>query len=126
TSGAIHVFDVTAANAVQELQAQVTQQKTGFTVQVTPALDGQRILLALTDASAKTTDARSLNQPSNWHSAANGADLVIIANKAFIGGIEPLRALRQSQGLNVAVVDGEDVYDEFSYGQKTPQAIRDF
>jgi hypothetical protein len=33
---------------------------------------------------------------------------------------------RQRQGYSVAVVDIEDVYDEFSYGQKTPQAVKDF
>jgi hypothetical protein len=35
-------------------------------------------------------------------------------------------ALRQSQGFNVKVVDIEDVFDEFSYGMHTPQAITDF
>jgi hypothetical protein len=40
--------------------------------------------------------------------------------------LEPLKTLRQSQGYKVAVVDIEDVYDEFSYGNKTPQAIKDF
>jgi hypothetical protein len=34
--------------------------------------------------------------------------------------------LRQSQGLSVMLIDVEDVYDEFSYGNKTPQAIKDF
>ena len=34
--------------------------------------------------------------------------------------------MRQGQGLQVAVVDVEDVYDEFSDGQKTPYAVQDF
>jgi hypothetical protein len=37
-----------------------------------------------------------------------------------------LTTLREKQGLSVALVDVEDIYDEFSYGQKTPLAIRDF
>ena len=40
--------------------------------------------------------------------------------------IEPLKLLRERQGLRVAVVSVEDIYDEFSLGHRTPQAIRDF
>jgi hypothetical protein len=35
-------------------------------------------------------------------------------------------ALRQSQKLSVALIDIEDIYDEFSYGNKTVQALKDF
>ena len=34
--------------------------------------------------------------------------------------------MRQSQGINTAFVDIEDVYDEFSFGQKTPTALKEF
>src|SRR5262249_50606726 len=34
--------------------------------------------------------------------------------------------VRKSQGVSVVVIDAIDLYDEFSFGQKTPQAIRDF
>jgi hypothetical protein len=38
--------------------------------------------------------------------------------------VEPLAALRRAQGLVVDVIDVEDLYDEFSYGLHTPQAIK--
>jgi len=34
--------------------------------------------------------------------------------------------LRTKQGLKTALVDIEDVYDEFSFGDKSPQSIKDF
>jgi hypothetical protein len=34
--------------------------------------------------------------------------------------------LREAQGFSVALIDVEDLYDEFSFGMKTPQALRDF
>ena len=34
--------------------------------------------------------------------------------------------MRQSQGLRTAVVDVQDIFDEFGYGFATPQAIKDF
>src|SRR5262249_18348781 len=37
-----------------------------------------------------------------------------------------LVTLRQRQGYSVALVDVDDIYDEFSFGQKTPQALKDF
>jgi hypothetical protein len=40
--------------------------------------------------------------------------------------LQPLVALRESQGLKVALVDIEDVYDEFSFGNKSPGAVKDF
>ncbi|MEK6302584.1 MAG: C25 family cysteine peptidase [Acidobacteriota bacterium] len=37
-----------------------------------------------------------------------------------------MKKLREGQGLHVALVDIEDIFDEFSYGEKTPQAVKDF
>jgi hypothetical protein len=34
--------------------------------------------------------------------------------------------MREAQRLSVTVVDVEDVYDEFNFGEKSPKAIRDF
>jgi len=51
---------------------------------------------------------------------------LIITHRDFAASIGSLKSLRLSQGLSVAVVDVEDVFDEFSYGDKTPQAIKDF
>ena len=53
-------------------------------------------------------------------------DLKLMYLYGGIATLGTLTALRASQGHSVAVVDIEDVYDEFSFGQKTPQALRDF
>jgi hypothetical protein len=50
----------------------------------------------------------------------------MISHRDFIEGIKSLKQFRESQGLSVAVVDLEDVYDEFSFGVKSPKAIKDF
>ena len=52
--------------------------------------------------------------------------MVILSHKDFIESLEPLKALRESQGYTVALVDVEDIYDEFSFGQKTPLALKTF
>lgn len=66
------------------------------------------------------------NQPSSLRQAGNGADLLIITQREYFSTVESLKALRESQGLSVAVVDIEDIYDEFSFGNHSPQAVKDF
>jgi hypothetical protein len=43
-----------------------------------------------------------------------------------MGSLEPLGALRESEGLSVGMVNIEDIYDEFNFGTKSPQALKDF
>jgi hypothetical protein len=55
-----------------------------------------------------------------------GADLLIISHHELMPALAPLVQLRQQQGLVVKVVDIEDIYDEFNFGEKSSQAVRDF
>jgi hypothetical protein len=66
------------------------------------------------------------NQPSTWGVQRAGASYAIITSRELMASVEPLAALRRSQGMRVDVIDVEDLYDEFSYGRHTPQAIRDY
>jgi hypothetical protein len=66
------------------------------------------------------------NKPSTLQTRQSGADMVMISHADFVDSLAPLKALRQQAGRTVAVVDVEDVYDEFSYGEKNPYAIRSF
>ncbi|MEA2336164.1 MAG: hypothetical protein QOE82_171 [Thermoanaerobaculia bacterium] len=86
---------------------------------------GQRTILAI--ESSKLAHASSLmkNEPSNLHDSP-GADVVIISHPSFVAALDPLVKLRQSQGLSVLVAKIDDIYDEFNYGAKDPQAIQSF
>ena len=55
-----------------------------------------------------------------------GADLLIITRRELTDSVQELKAFREKQGISVKVVDVDDIYDEFGFGQKTPQAIKDF
>jgi peptidase C25-like protein len=56
----------------------------------------------------------------------NSGGVTLSTQRAFFSAIEPLKSLRQSQGLSVVTVDIEDVYDEFSFGNKSPGAVKEF
>ena len=127
TSPAIRVIDVTDPGAVRELTGRVEPSKGSYSVTVSaPKGGGDRLLLAFADSTAGGPAAMTLNRPSNLREPARGADLVIIAHRDFLDSVAPLKAARESQGFSVAVVDVEDVYDEFNFGQKSPQAVKDF
>ncbi len=126
TGSDVRVFDVTNPDAVQELATVVKPQKGAYAATATATGAGQRTLVALTGASARQVTSARANQPSNWRQTSNGADLLIIAHQDFAASTGNLKSLRQAQGLSVAVINVEDIFDEFSYGNKTPQAVKDF
>jgi hypothetical protein len=66
------------------------------------------------------------DRPSDLHSPLQGADYIIISHEKFLTSITPLANFRRSQGLRVAVVDVNDIYDEFNYGNADPAAIKAF
>jgi hypothetical protein len=67
-----------------------------------------------------------VDQPSALRADPNGADYLIVAHGSLLEAVAPLAELHRSRGLRVAVVDVEDVYDEFSWGAPSPGAIRSF
>ncbi len=86
---------------------------------------GVRRLFAYLPGDVVAPDSVVANRPSSWHTF-DGADLVIIGPSALFPGVQPLVERRTSEGLTVALVDIEDVQDEFASGEKSADAIRAF
>lgn len=63
---------------------------------------------------------------SDWKDNNLQADLIIIAPEKFKSAIEPLVKRREEQGLSVALVPVEEIYDEFGYGEPSPESIKNF
>ena len=64
--------------------------------------------------------------PSQWRTPAHGADYILIAPRSLWPAAQRLAAQRRGQGLRVALVDVQDIYDEFNGGPVAPAAIRAF
>jgi hypothetical protein len=127
TSSNVRVVDITKPAAPQELDATVIQESTGlYSVSATAPGKGAKTLMAFAADQQKKPTSMTLNQPSNWRKPGREADYLAVTRKELISSLEPLKTQRQSQGLVVAIADIQDVYDEFSFGQKTPQALKDF
>ncbi len=87
--------------------------------------------LASADA-ASSQLPQALHRPSlQAHTAVDlvsplDVQVLYIGPRQFHPGLAPLVSWRRSQGYSVAVVDVQDIYDTWSYGQVSPEAIRSF
>ncbi len=65
--------------------------------------------------------------PAVLRSAANSADYIAIVHRSLWDAVDPLLTHRTTlDGFNVAKVDVQQIYDEFSHGRRDPEAIRAF
>jgi hypothetical protein len=139
TTPNIRVLDITNPFSVQEVRPGIQTSSFGYAAIVpasTTQTKGSRRFLALPNGSFQQPASLLFNQPStlNLAGTANAADLLVIAHKSFIPSLNSVLPgtsmsfvdQRHNQGYTVKIVDIEDVFDEFSYGTHTPQAIKDF
>ena len=125
-SSAIRAVDITDPANPKEISGTTNGSGNNFSITVAAQDTGQRVLYAFADSAVSQAAEVRANQPSSWNRASQVADLVIITHRNFITSFDALKTLRRSQGYKVVVADVEDLYDEFSYGARTPQAIKDF
>lgn len=87
---------------------------------------GERVVTVTPAARLASPAAIVPDRPSRLADEANRADYIIIAHSTLLEAVRPLAELHRARGLAVAVVDVEDVYDEFSHGIAGPRALRSF
>jgi hypothetical protein len=102
------------------------QQAGSYSVTIVPRGGGTRTLLAFTSAQEAQPASITAHHPSSWHAPQTAFDMVMISHANFVESLGPLKTLHQGQGLKVAVIDVEDLYDEFNFGEKSPYALKDF
>jgi uncharacterized repeat protein (TIGR01451 family) len=83
-------------------------------------------LLALAGDRVASPAGINANHPSDWHSARAGSEIVMVSHEDFAGALPPLIRVHQAEGKSSAVVPVTDLYDEFTFGEHSPYAIRDF
>ena len=125
-SSSVRIFDISDPSAVRQVPASVAPDGGGYAASLVTPHGSTSTLLAIEDDRVSTDGGIVLNAPSSLNKKTNQAGLVIISHPSFIPAVGPLATLRQKQGPEPLVVDVNDVYDEFNYGEKDPQAIKDF
>jgi hypothetical protein len=90
----------------------------------TDTLRSAKHLVAADPAAPSAPAQLELDEPANLVGPRSaGAECVVIAPRALHPAAERLLRGKKCSGI---VVDVQDVYDEFHYGLKSPEAIREF
>jgi uncharacterized repeat protein (TIGR01451 family) len=123
-----HLIDVSNEYQPVELSFQVEAGDGGYVLDARIPWSGPptHTLLALADDQFATAAGLVGNVPSTWHKPQAGADVAMISYADFIPQLNPLVQLRRSQGKSVAVIDIQDLYDEFNFGERNPDSIKEF
>ncbi len=123
----VSIFDVTDPVSPAAFGGvQTTPDGSTYTASFQDTVGGRELYLAVTPDRFLTPDAIVRDTPSDWHTPNHGADYILITHRDFWDQVDPLLALRSSQGMRVVKVDVQDIYDEFNDGEISPLAIREF
>ncbi len=90
------------------------------------ALTADIELLAVGPDGFRSPQAIRPMRQSDWRNSANAADLLIVTTDALAPALEPLVAARQRQGLTAVVIPIAEIYDEFGFGEASPDSLRAF
>ena len=86
---------------------------------------GMDVVAAGPDGFRQPTAIEALRD-GNWRDPAHAADLVVVTTDELAPAVAPLVAAREEEGMRVAVVPVEEIYDEFGGGAMSPVAIHNF
>ncbi len=119
-----YVLDIT--NPLVPIQ--LTGASTSGAIAFTDPPDGGGRRYAIAPASAIRSPVRIRRAEPLFLDPASpsGGDLVILTHPDFVQALGPLRDLRRSQGMQVAVVNVLGIYDAYGDGRMDPEAIRRF
>jgi hypothetical protein len=126
SSSSLRVMDITDSNNPTELPGHIAADGNGYAITATPTDAGSRTLYAFASSQVLHPAAMQPNQPSSWNRINQGADVLLIIPQGFTDSIDALVDWRKSQGYAVSIVEIDDLYDEFSYGAHSSQALVDF
>jgi hypothetical protein len=133
-SNRVRAFDVTDAQRPVELRTIVAADpQSGYAATFTTPAGGVRTIMAFDSSRVVTPAELAANAPSSWSDTngnSNGskaaASFYIISNRSFLSNAATLKAVRDAEGTATEVVDIDDLYDEFNFGIRAPEAIRAF
>jgi len=128
TNSKVRMIDITDPSAPEELSVSAKRPKgaTTYTATATAPGTGTRTILAFGAEIVATPDSVMLHTPATLTPFAGPVDTIMITTSTLMSALQPLAAHRESQGLNVTMVDIAQVYDAFNYGEKDPVAIQNF
>jgi hypothetical protein len=130
SKGNVRAVDITDPHNIKEIAQLLVVPGNGSysaDIQIAGASAEQpHFVMVFADGRESHPDSIIANTPSSWRTNQNGADYLVITNRHFVAAAQSLAKYRASQGMISEVIDTEDLYDEFTFGEHSPEAIRGF
>ena len=121
----VRVFEIRSGRVEQELSVVIEDIDGMPGISLSPA-GYDREMLVIDESRIETAARVERNDPSSWSSSRNRTDLVIITPESLRQNAEQLAEMKRAGNIATEVVLTEDIYDEFWYGEHSPEAIREF
>ncbi|MDW8319671.1 MAG: C25 family cysteine peptidase, partial [Anaerolineae bacterium] len=130
TTPAVRIYDVRRPREPVQLTAsQAITDGLGYRIRFWDAWDPGEPPAAYAlaaDAALLAPAAVELDTLTGLDTSVQTADYIAIVHRSLWDAVQPLLDRRAAQGLQVAKVDVQDIYDDFSHGLVDPEAIRAF
>jgi uncharacterized repeat protein (TIGR01451 family) len=148
TTKSIRALDVTDPQNPTELETTITPAGSGYSATFTTLSDAKgngvgnggldtvdldgtvtsdgHTVLVFQSSRLMTPGELAANTPSTLAATKSWSDLLIISNNAFASAAATLKPVRAAQGISSTIVDVDDIYDEFNFGIRSPDAIKSF
>jgi hypothetical protein len=127
TNPEIEVFQIDASKAIAKIiNPKVVKEGNTYTASFEDNVTQPTRYVVVASSTIMRPKSVIKDSPSTLHDPANNIDYIIITHNKFYSSIERLAEFRRRQGLNVIIVDVDDIYDEFSYGIFDPKSIKRF
>ncbi len=133
TANDIRVFDISDPNAVIELGGVVAGSDGQFEIAVSAPAGGTKSLFAVSNAKIETAALLKANPrpelsrpPGRGDIFGGRGDLYIVTDASLSDALRPLIEQRKRDGWRVVTADVEDIFDQYSFGHRTPDAIREW
>lgn len=122
-NSATEIWDITRGTAIKKINGSLS----GNVYSIKVNMDTLRQFVAVNTASSSFPIPNYESSVSNQNlHALDQQDLFIITNNEFLSEANKLGNFHRGNGLKVAVVDVQKIYNEFSSGEQDITAIRDF
>ena len=126
SSSAIRVFDVDAGIELSvALRRDPSSNSYGADFRYEAGTEKSRIAAVGPEGYSKPTRLE-LGYPSDLRGLKVAPEYLLVTHRDFLDGARELLERRRSQGLSALLVDIDDIYDEYSSGRFSPQALKLF
>lgn len=123
-SSAIFVYDITTYPDIRKIIPESIQTVSGYEAVFSAPYYQDSKFIALTSGEKEEPLAVGTYTSADLRSNKD-ADYIIITHEDFYDAVKPLADYR-AKGYKVLTVKTGDIYNEFSSGIETPQAVKDF